>query len=102
MNTADGYYVYVETSSPRTNSDKARLISPLIPGTPRQCLRFWYHMYGQTTDSLNVFFERNNGNTLLIWRMYGDKNDQWYLGSVAITEESSFLVITNFIFPPMI
>lgn len=54
--------MYIESSAPRINGDKARLISASYspPGTP-QCLEFWYNMYGAGTGTLNVYFMYSPG-----------------------------------------
>ena len=44
--TTAGYYMYIETSSPQTRGDVARLISPVQPNQDGKCLYFWYHAYG--------------------------------------------------------
>lgn len=50
-----GEYMYIESSKKQLN-DKARLISPLLKkNSPDICVTFWYHMYGQTIGSLNVY-----------------------------------------------
>jgi hypothetical protein len=49
-----GYYMYIETSSPRVANDKARLESNLITAKQLRCLSFWYHMYGPHVNTLNV------------------------------------------------
>ena len=52
--SAGGYYAFIETSTPRRQGDKARLLSPLVPPSPK-CLRFWYLMYGGNVASLNIY-----------------------------------------------
>ncbi|XP_071503069.1 MAM domain-containing glycosylphosphatidylinositol anchor protein 2-like [Diadema antillarum] len=53
--TGNGYYMYIETSSPRYSGQVARLTSPAQYRYGPQCLTFWYHMYGSTINSLNVY-----------------------------------------------
>ena len=38
--------MYIETSYPQTQGDKARLISPVQSYKTGKCLVFWYHAYG--------------------------------------------------------
>ena len=56
-----GHYVYIETSAPRVLGDKARLISGSFQTSVDQCVEFWYHMYGRSTGSLNVYL-KSGGN----------------------------------------
>ena len=44
--TSTGYYMFIETSSPQSEGDKARLISPVQSYKTGKCLTFWYHAYG--------------------------------------------------------
>ena len=52
-----GSYLYVETSAPRRVGDKAQLVSsPFNPTSAAgKCIHFWYNMYGQAIDQLNVY-----------------------------------------------
>ena len=50
--------MYIETSSPRSPNDKAQLQSGLVQPTTvtsGRCLKFWYHMWGDHVDTLNVY-----------------------------------------------
>ncbi|XP_071486325.1 MAM and LDL-receptor class A domain-containing protein 1-like [Diadema antillarum] len=95
--TANGYYVYIETSSPRVPGDEARIMSPVISTTFRQCLNFWYHMFGPTIETLNVFARRNDSATSdlgnLVWSSQGQKSDEWFLGSVTIAEAYPYQLV---------
>ena len=84
---ASGYYVYIETSS-RAYGDEARISSSTVDDTPRGCLMFWYHMHGETVDTLNVLLYRNSGTSSprVIWSRHGDHADHWFLASVNIDE----------------
>lgn len=55
-----GFYMYIETSRPRLDGDKARLLSPTfnmnsksssssssVTNNPTYCFAFYYHMYGK-------------------------------------------------------
>ena len=49
--------MYIETSAPRSIGQVARLMSPAYNkwSTPVCTLTFWYHMYGGTIGTLNVY-----------------------------------------------
>lgn len=54
---AANFYMYIETSSPRTEGDTAVLLSQSIstPLSNSVCfVSFWYNMYGINTGSLRV------------------------------------------------
>jgi len=50
-----GYYMFIESSSPRMENDTARLYSPIytsqLNASQPSCFIFWYHMYGSTTGT---------------------------------------------------
>ena len=52
-----GKYLYIETSAPRVMGHKAWLVSETFPpvSASGRCIHFWYSMYGQTVDTLNVY-----------------------------------------------
>ena len=47
--------MFIETSSPRRQNDKARLMSPSYTDNSDICVQFWYHMYGNGVGTLNVY-----------------------------------------------
>lgn len=67
-----GYYMYIETSSPRVAGDNAKLTF-YVPGNKQPyCLKFYYHMYGDTIGTLNVF----NGN-MVVFTESGNQYNLW-------------------------
>lgn len=89
--------MYIESSYQSAN-DTAVLESAVVPSTsskPRQtvCLSFWYHMYGQHVDKLNVF--RMTGQTLPsapVWTKQGTQGNQWRRALIGFTSSSPFRV----------
>ena len=71
--------MYIETSSPRQQGDKARLISPKLQFSGNMCLTFYYHMYGAAMGSLNVFI---NGVTM--FTASGNQGDLWHKKNVDV------------------
>lgn len=54
--SSQGYFIYIETSSPAKPNDTARLISPDLTATDDEtCFRFYYHMYGSDVYRLNIY-----------------------------------------------
>jgi len=77
-----GSYVYIETSLPRQYGDNAKLefsVSNSAIGK-LACLRFYYHMYGETVNTLNVY----NGITRTFTKS-GNQGDQWLTTKRTIT-----------------
>ena len=82
-----GYYMYIETSSPRVEGDKAKLHSPKLQFNGYMCLKFYYHMYGSDIDRLNVIINGNN-----VFTASGDKGNKWLLASIDVNLSGKYAV----------
>ena len=74
--------MYIETSSPRRLWDNA-ILEYSVPSNDvgkSSCLSFYYHMYGDTVHTLNVF----NGGTKVFTKS-GDQGNLWLKGKINIT-----------------
>ena len=76
-----GKYAYIETSSPRVQGDSAKLVKGGLSFSTKKCLSFYYHMYGATMGTLNVYVGQRK-----IFTKSGDQGNQWHLAKVDITE----------------
>ena len=74
-----GKYVYIETSSPRVQGDNAKLVKSGLSFSTIKCLSFYYHMYGSTMGTLNVYV----GNTKIFTKS-GNQGNSWHKAAVAI------------------
>ena len=74
-----GYYMYIETSSPRQQGDNAKLNSPKLQFAGNMCVMFYYHMYGADIATLNVTINGNN-----VFTASGDKGDKWLRAAVDV------------------
>jgi hypothetical protein len=80
-----GWYMFIETSSPRVHGEKARYISPpVIPHGPK-CLEFYYHMYGAHVDTLNMYVKTSQALNTPVWTKTGTQGTKWNLATVQIT-----------------
>ena len=53
--SADGHYIYIESSYPQQAGDKAEIMTPVYRGSAPKCrMTFAYHMYGNTIGTLEV------------------------------------------------
>ena len=88
-----GYYMFIETSSPQKPTDKARLMSEEFQrtGSGGRCVKFWYHMYGTTIDTLNVWIS-SNGSRGEIWSLSGNKGDKWNYGQAPVSSSAVYQV----------
>nr|XP_054757474.1 MAM and LDL-receptor class A domain-containing protein 1-like [Lytechinus pictus] len=94
--TSEGWYMYMESSSPNLQDMETRLISPLIDLTTRLCLHFWYHMFGREVGTLNVLTLRKSAKPSdigsVVWTRSGQVGDQWMAGTLVVGEPESFRV----------
>jgi hypothetical protein len=93
-----GYYVFVETSSPRRQGDKARLVGPKFnPSSTKRCIQFWYHMFGRSTGSLSVLAKWGAGNKseATLWTLKGSQGSQWSFGRISVSRNDAYRV-SNF------
>ncbi|XP_054653024.1 MAM domain-containing glycosylphosphatidylinositol anchor protein 2 isoform X2 [Dunckerocampus dactyliophorus] len=94
-----GFYMYIETSRPRLEGDKARLLSPSFNMGSRSgatyCLAFYYHMYGKHIGALNVLL-RQKGQTATdasVWSQSGNQGDRWRRAAISIRPTAAFQVV---------
>ncbi|KAI8506650.1 hypothetical protein Bbelb_160770 [Branchiostoma belcheri] len=89
-----GHYIYIETSSLQV-SDKARLYSPTVyPTSSTMCLRFWYHMYGSTTNRLNVYIQTGSAlPTIPTFQRTGPQGDRWIQAEVEVYSAGPYQVV---------
>ncbi|XP_035666660.1 MAM and LDL-receptor class A domain-containing protein 1-like isoform X1 [Branchiostoma floridae] len=113
--TGSGKYMYIEASSPRTEGDKARLISPMMQQVGARCLEFYYHLFGSHIDmssahrvligryflrhihagALNVY-KLPTGLVNLhepIWTATGDRGIKWLRGQVTVESDMDYQVV---------
>ena len=91
LGTAAGYYLFIETSSPRVAGDTAILESPCIDltGVSEAELSLWYHMYGASIGTLDVQVASSTGDSCgalgsyaSAWSLSGDQGNTWYEANV--------------------
>ena len=64
--------MYIETSSPRKPSEKAKLVITVPNNGKKSCLSFFYYMYGATVGTLNVF-----SGSIKIFNKSGNQGNNW-------------------------
>ena len=84
--------MYTEASFPRRSGETARLIGLSYGPTSASCLKFYYHMYGFTTGTLNVYIQTGASLGSPVWTQTGDQGDSWILARITVTSESNWQV----------
>uniref|UniRef100_A0A4W3I6R7 MAM domain containing 2a n=1 Tax=Callorhinchus milii TaxID=7868 RepID=A0A4W3I6R7_CALMI len=75
--TGVGHYMYIEASHMRRGYNARLLTWQLREFTGRQCLTFFYHMYGLGTGSLNVYLIKEKTQETLMWNRKGEQSISW-------------------------
>jgi len=85
----------IETSLPTQNGDRARLESIVFDGTngDARCFRFWYHMYGDSIGTLNVYLF--NGSFVSVWSLSGNRGNNWYEGQVSYVSSIPYQIVVE-------
>ncbi|XP_033638977.1 MAM and LDL-receptor class A domain-containing protein 1-like [Asterias rubens] len=92
--TGRGFYIFLETSSPRVNGDKAWFVSEHIDPSAGRCLTFWYHMYGSTVNALNVYVQSAKASSLSqVWTRSGSQGNYWRMGEASLSSNDEFWAI---------
>lgn len=89
----DGQYIYFETSQGASGS-KAQLSSQqfTVPRRPPSCFSFWYHMYGDSVNNLNVYLK--SGNTLgkPVFTKHGNQGNKWIQAKINVKNKNNIKV----------
>ena len=64
--------MYIETSYPRVAGDNAKLTFSVSGNKELSCLKFYYHMYGDTIGTLTVY----SGN-MVVFSKSGNHYNLW-------------------------
>ena len=93
LTPSDGYYIYFE-SSVGGHGFKAQLLSPVIAVPVRRstCLSFWYHMYGQHVNILNVYAKHGSALGSPVWTRTGTQGNQWLQAYVNVPSGTNMQV----------
>ena len=90
--TSAGYYIYYETTGGNTG-DIAQIQSPRISvGSRTQCFSFWYYMYGQTVDALNVYIKSGNRLGNPVWTKSHTQGQKWIQATINIRNKRNVQV----------
>ncbi len=66
--------MYIEASSPRKPGENAKLVVTVPNNGNRSCLSFYYHIYGASAGTLNVY----SGNTK-VFSVSGNQGNNWLI-----------------------
>ena len=86
--------MYIETSIPRQQGDNAKLQVSVSGNGAAACLVFYYHMYGDTIGTLNVY-----SGYELVFNVSGNQGNYWIRAreTIYLRQSVSFKVYSKFI-----
>uniref|UniRef100_A0A8C3UUD7 MAM domain containing 2 n=1 Tax=Catharus ustulatus TaxID=91951 RepID=A0A8C3UUD7_CATUS len=92
--TGVGYYMYIEASN-MVYGQRAYLVSRLLRGTSgKQCLTFFYHMYGAGTGLLSVYLKKEGDDEEIpLWRRTGEQSISWLRGLIEYESDTNYQII---------
>jgi hypothetical protein len=93
----DGYYLFADTSFPKREGQKSRIVSPVIPKTTTShCLEFSYFMNGDSVGSISAFlkYEPSSPNRE-IFKRSGFQGSYWLHQAIDIFDNTSLDVSVN-------
>ncbi|XP_033099732.1 MAM and LDL-receptor class A domain-containing protein 1-like, partial [Anneissia japonica] len=92
--TLQGSYMYIETSYPRYINQTARLWTLSFPATNGTCVKWFYHMYGATVNTMNVYLVNKEGTVgAPAWTNKNNQGNIWRLGKMSVETKSAFQIV---------
>lgn len=92
---SDGYYIYTEVSTAATNHTARIQSKTITPQEDVQCLTFWYHMYGDSTGTLNFYIKTGSGLGSIVWTRTGSQGNQWTKAAVTISQGRTSYAVSS-------
>ncbi|PIK45149.1 hypothetical protein BSL78_17989 [Apostichopus japonicus] len=86
LNSAQGHYAFIESSSPNLSGDFAQLLSPIFTGYQNRCLEFFYHMYGSDSGDLTVYRRVEDFSLETVFAETDNKGDVWRKGLATLSD----------------
>ncbi|XP_071104753.1 MAM and LDL-receptor class A domain-containing protein 1-like [Haliotis cracherodii] len=88
-NSVNGYYMFIESSSPMVTGEKAWLLSEKLPATTGSCLTFYYNMNGAGMGTLSVY-QLGTLSNKTIFSVTGNKGNVWLQDRVTLTSNTPY------------
>ena len=91
--TADGFYLHVDSGLPKQAGDSAMIISPTVPKSNMSvhCLEFAYFMYGDDVGTLNLYVTPGAVSpTSPVFKLTGSRGKDWFLQKLTFFFNSNF------------
>ena len=84
--------MYVESSSPATQGQKARMCSKQFKGFSKKRFSFKYHSYAVASTKLRAILVDSSGVEKLLWNTSGLERNEWLNATLDVTNKDNFVV----------
>ncbi|CAB4024986.1 MAM and LDL-receptor class A domain-containing 2-like, partial [Paramuricea clavata] len=92
--SAEGFYIYIETSYPAKEGDKAIIEAGPFKADQNLCFIFYYHMFGEHIGGLSVYrMWWNRTNIELLWTRNTWGIDHWEKASLDVGSGENFYLM---------
>ena len=92
FSVSEGHYLYVESSPPATQGQKARICSKRFLGHAKKRFNFKYHSYAVASTKLRVILLNATGEEKVLWNTNGLERNEWLNANLTITDGVNFMV----------
>ncbi|XP_076793678.1 apical endosomal glycoprotein isoform X2 [Arvicanthis niloticus] len=83
--TGQGFFMYLDPTDPPARGQGALLLTrPQVPVVPKECLSFWYHLYGPQIGTLCLAMRRDGEEDILLWSQSGTHGNRWHQAWVTL------------------
>ncbi|CAC5355490.1 unnamed protein product [Mytilus coruscus] len=81
--SASGSNIYTRSQRRSKSNDTSDLLTRILVPSPKQCLTFWYHMYGEHINTLKVL-QQNSTHYVQLWSKSDNQGNQCYFQSLEL------------------
>lgn len=93
LGTKEGIYLYLESSLPSYEGDKAILVSEYMQPELSSCFSLYYFMHGEDVGQLNIYLKDADNNSKLIGNITGEQGYKWIQMSIDLNTFDEFRVV---------
>ncbi|XP_078791082.1 MAM and LDL-receptor class A domain-containing protein 1 isoform X3 [Oryzias latipes] len=89
--TEQGFYMTI-LSANTTQPEVADLLSPIFSSSAEMCVRFWYWLPADPSNSLTVHVQRGGESGDALWQRPGSPSTGWEVAEVTVSSPATFYV----------
>ncbi|XP_052581213.1 apical endosomal glycoprotein isoform X1 [Peromyscus californicus insignis] len=83
--TGQGFLMFLDPTDPPARGQGALLLTrPQVPLVPKECLSFWYHLYGPQIGTLRLAMKKDGEEDTLLWSRSGTHGNRWHQAWVTL------------------